>query len=243
MWRPRIASEKCCVHRITNQSFCADSVHCSYVLDGTQLKWSTETRDLGVIIDSKLNFNKHVDVIVHKAHTCARLILRNFTSQNSTILTFVTYVRPILEYCTPAWSSLTINNINKIEAVQRRFTKRITGLSCINYFDRLHCLGLESLELRRLKYDLITCFTICHGDIDIEANSLFMFPCSSVTRGHKFKLFKQSARVNARKACFVNRVFSPWNDLPALVVESTSINSFKKRLETVNLQPYCKYIL
>jgi len=148
-----------------------------------------------------------------------------------------------LEYCTPAWSSLTVNNINKIEAVQRRFTKRITGLSCINYFDRLHCLGLESHELRCLKYDLITCFTICHGDIDMEANSLFMFSCSSVTRGHKFKLFKQSARVIARKACFVNRVFSPWNDLPALVVESTSINIFKKRLETVNLQPYCKYIL
>jgi len=144
LWQLRIASKKCCVHRITNQTFCADSVHCSYVLDGTQLKWSTETRDLGVIIDSKVNFNKHVDVIVHKAHARARHILRRFTSKNSTILikAFVTYVRPILEYCTPAWSSLTINNINKIEAVQRRFTKRITGLSCINYFDRLHCLGL-----------------------------------------------------------------------------------------------------
>jgi len=69
LWQLRIASEKCCVHRITNQSFCADSVHCYYVLDGTQLKWSTETRDLGVIIDSKLNLNKHVDVIVHEAHT------------------------------------------------------------------------------------------------------------------------------------------------------------------------------
>jgi len=75
----RIASEKCCVHRVTNQSFCADSVHCSYVLDGTQLKWSTETRDLGVIIDSKLNCNKHVDVIVHKAHACACFILKSFT--------------------------------------------------------------------------------------------------------------------------------------------------------------------
>jgi len=69
----------CTQNSLTNQSFCADSVHCSHVLDGTQLNWSTETRNLAVIIDSKLNFNKHVDVIVHKAHIRARLILRGFT--------------------------------------------------------------------------------------------------------------------------------------------------------------------
>ena len=82
MGQLKIASETFFVHRITNQSFCANSVPCSYVLDGTLLKWSTETRDLGVIMDPKLNFNKHVDVIVHKAHARARLILRSFTSKN-----------------------------------------------------------------------------------------------------------------------------------------------------------------
>ena len=79
LWQLGIASEKCCVHRITNKSFCADDVHCSYVLDSTQLKWSNETRDLGVIIDYKLNFNEHVNVIVHKAHARAHRILRSFT--------------------------------------------------------------------------------------------------------------------------------------------------------------------
>ena len=72
LWQLRISSEKCCVHRITNKLFYADNVHCSYALDSTQLKWSNETRDLGVIIDSKLNFNKHANVIVHKAHARAR---------------------------------------------------------------------------------------------------------------------------------------------------------------------------
>ena len=62
-------------------------------------------------------------------------------------------------------------------------------------------------------------------------------------RGHKFKLSKQAAHVNARKLCFANRVFSPWNDLPASVMKSTNINIFKNRLERVNSQLYCKYIL
>jgi len=58
-------------------------------------------------------------------------------------------------------------------------------------------LGLEYLELRRLKYDLVKCFKMCHGDTDIEVNSLFMFQCNTVTRGHIYKLLKQPARVNA----------------------------------------------
>jgi len=33
----------------------------------------------------------------------------------------------------------------------------------------------------------------------------------------------------------------PWNDLSASVVKSANINIFKKRLDTVNLQKYCKY--
>jgi len=40
----------------------------SYVSDGSQLKWCTKSRDLGGIIDPNFNFNKHVDIIVHKAH-------------------------------------------------------------------------------------------------------------------------------------------------------------------------------
>jgi len=38
-------------------------LHVLHVLDGSQLKWSTETRDLGVTLDPKLNFNEHVDII------------------------------------------------------------------------------------------------------------------------------------------------------------------------------------
>jgi len=56
-------------------------------------------------------------------------------------------------------------NINKLERYQRRFTKRIQGLYNTNYFDRLAQLGLESLQSRRLKYDLVTCYKITHHNI------------------------------------------------------------------------------
>ena len=59
---------------------------------------SNETRDLGLIIDNKLNFNSHAYAVAHKAHVRASLILRTLVSKDIDILTkaFTTYVRPIL---------------------------------------------------------------------------------------------------------------------------------------------------
>ena len=42
---------------------------------------SNETRDLGIIIDNKLNFNSHVSAVAHKAHVRASLMLRTFVSR------------------------------------------------------------------------------------------------------------------------------------------------------------------
>ena len=82
----------------------------------------------------------------------ANLILRCFHSRDRTLLTtaLCTYVRPLLEYCSSVWYPHTKCLINKIEKVQRYFTKRIVGLRNMSYDDRLHTLGLKSLEDRRV---------------------------------------------------------------------------------------------
>jgi len=40
-------------------------------------------------------------------------------------------------------------------SVQRCFTKRIPAMAHLSYCDMLKALGLESLEFRRLQYDLL----------------------------------------------------------------------------------------
>ena len=57
---------------------------------------------LEYIIDKKLNFNSHISAIVDKAHVRASLIHISFATRDLTVLTkaFITYVRPLLEYCT-----------------------------------------------------------------------------------------------------------------------------------------------
>ena len=48
-----------------------------------------------------------------------------------------------------------VNRVHiKLEAVQRRFTKKLKGLSTLACAERLVKLNADTLELRRLKQDL-----------------------------------------------------------------------------------------
>ena len=73
------------------------------------------------------------------------------------IRAYVSYVRPILEYSSQVWSPSYMSNIDKIEKVQRYLTRRLfsrLNLPESSYHDELQYLCLESLELRRLHFDL-----------------------------------------------------------------------------------------
>ena len=70
--------------------------------------------------------------------------------------------------------SLPKSDIELIEKVQRRFMKRLKGLSDLSYDDRLKLLNLEWLEIRSLCFNLLCCYKIIFGlvRIDREATSL-----------------------------------------------------------------------
>jgi len=125
-------------------------------------------RDLGVIVDQRLKFDAHISSIVHKAMVRARFILRCLMSRNCMLLlkAYMTYVRPILEYCSLVWSPHYKYLINKIESVQKFFTKRLPGLWNLPYFQRLASLNIQSLEHRRILADLTLCFKLQHHYCD-----------------------------------------------------------------------------
>ena len=81
---------------------------------------------------------------------------------------FLTYVRPLLEYNSIVWSPYHKCDIVAIENLQRRFIKRLPGVAEHSYSKRLLSLNLPSLELQRLHFDLIWCYKIIFGVVDIS---------------------------------------------------------------------------
>jgi len=71
-------------------------------------------------------------------------------------------------------------------------------MSTVNYDDRLHSLGLDRLELRRLHADLITCYKIINNMVAVPFNSFFKFAVSTNTRGHPLKLV---TRIPSKRPC------------------------------------------
>jgi len=81
--------------------------------------------------------------MVTKAHMRASQILLCF-SRDTYILIRASniYVRPLVEFCSPVWSPTAVGLINKIDSVQRWFTKRIKSASNLSYDERLLTFSL-----------------------------------------------------------------------------------------------------
>jgi len=80
-----------------------------------------------------------------------------------------------LEVLYPSLVSTSYSINDKLENVQRRFTKRINGLSCLSNEDRLVYLKLDSLRVRRIKQDMIMCYTITNGLVAMNFSDFFSF--------------------------------------------------------------------
>jgi len=95
---------------------------------------------------------ERINLIVAIAHMRADQILRCFRSRDNeiTVKAFITYARPVFEYSSVVWSPHFVGMIDSVETVQRRFTKKLRGMSLLTYNERCACLGLDRLELRRL---------------------------------------------------------------------------------------------
>jgi hypothetical protein len=159
--------------------------------------------------------------------------LKCFVSRDTVLLTraFCTFVRPILEFSSIIWSPYYENEIVKIEAVQRSFTKTIANLRLCSYRERLLNLQLDSLQCRRIKADLITCHKILNGLVDSDIASAFGYSPYNFTRGNSLKLAKLHSSYTERdKYFFTNRIVNIWNSLPDSIVLSSSVSSFKRNV-------------
>ena len=152
---------------------------------------------------------------------------------------FTVYVRPLLDYCSPVWSPVYKTDIELIERVQRRFTKHLRSLRYLSYSE-LALNNADTLEIRRIKTDLIMLFKIVHKLICVDFDDFFTLNDFSCTRGHNFKLIKPVCVNNSRQFSFSCRCIDVWNSLPITAVSCNCIASFKAQLNKFNFTQFLK---
>ena len=113
----------------------------------------------------------------------------------------------------------------------RGLTKYTLKLVVFVRINRLVSCNLPTLEILRLRTDLILCFKIVHRLIALNFSDFFEFDTNHYnTRGNSLKLKLPLARNSVRKNFFAVRVVPPWNSLHEDVVMASDVCVFKSKL-------------
>lgn len=131
-------------------------------------------RDLGVLIDSHINFKPHV-VSLHKTgFKLLRVIshlTRNFKFPDTVIRLFCSLVKSRLEFGSIAWNQLPKTYSHLIESVQKRLVRIIYD----RYFERkvyyeynslLNIIGINNLDSRQCCCDVMFFYKVLNGHLD-----------------------------------------------------------------------------
>ena len=202
-----------------------------------------QEKDLGVVVDEKLQFRNHMSAKIAKANTMIYLIKHTFKFLNTEMFNtlYKSLVRPQVEYATQVWCPTLKMDINAIEKVQHRATKLIPEIAMLSYEERLQHLKLPTLQYRRLRQDLIFIFKHTQELIDLDTRThcpvcppthdMLTPTLSQNTRGHNHK-YQIHHHQGIRQKFITSRALKFWNKLNKNTVNTKTVNAFKNKIST-----------
>ena len=202
-----------------------------YTMNDVTLSNVNEVKDLGIFLDTKLLWDKHIRYITASVRKLTGLINRTVCHSapvNVLQQLYSSIVMPQLEYATPVWKSLSKSQIQTLERIQRSYTKFMFGYeSPFTYPDRIDKLNMLPLSYRPDISHLCQLYNFIQVFCSLLPDSVHFRNDQRCTRQSGSSNFPIPRCKNEQsKKMHFNRVVYSWNKLPESVKNASTLLGF-----------------
>ena len=192
-------------------------------------------KHLGVILQRDGKWSEHVEEISRKANRRLDILRHHqkILDRSSLAKLYTTYIRPLLEYGCSVWNSCSIAEEEKLESIQRKAIRIVTGAKKGTSHARLYDeVGWPTLKERRTYQNLKLLYKMIHGEappglIDILPENRAARNPYNVRASQELDPPKASTEAYAKS--FIPETCRKWNNLPEEVRTTDSFDIFKDR--------------
>ena len=197
---------------------------------------SQNVKDLGTQVSESLTWRYNINILTTNATNFANWILRTIKSREPDVMLqmYKSYVLSRLEYNSPVWHPMLICDTIKVEAVQRTFTHKISGMEEKNYWERLSSLKLYSLQRRRERFIFLHMFKIF---TNLSPNNYNLHFHNHIRLGPQCSRPNYKCRTASTNTlrfnsftCIGARIF---NIMPRHIKDAPSLDTCKRRLDNL----------
>ena len=195
-------------------------------LNGNSVAFVNEAKFLGVILDTNLDFKKHVNLVVGKVSKHAGILykIRKLLTPHAKMLYYNSYILPFLSYNLLHWGGTNQTHLQPLETIHKRVIRSIANADPFDHtpplFRKLKILKLNDLYKFHAIVDtrhkvLSECYQTSHN-LNTRNRTLAVPKFHRLTRTQQSITFKGPTY---------------WNSIPNSIKNIQSLSGFKNQLK------------
>jgi len=203
--------------------------------------------DLGVWLDEKLTFNRHIDFVTSKAYSLlgfVKRVCKRFTSVPALKSVYFAHVRSHLEYASVVWNPHEVTYVEKIESIEKKFLiyalrrsfRRDQAFRLPPYSERCQAVGIEPLWRRRVSLTVMFAFDLLRGRIDapgLMSRIQLKIPVRTFRSNDFFVVPFHRTEYGQQEP--VNMMLRMFNFFSRLYTDSVSRREFRSKVRSMEL--------
>ena len=212
-----------------------ESIKTALKIKEKTIQTQKEVKLLGINIDEKLNFDKHIGIICSRAGGQLNSLyrLRKFMSHSTIKASINSFVMSNFNYCPLVWHFTTAKSKMKVEKIQERALKLQNGnKSESTYEELLQTSGNCTMELNRIKSLCTEIYKTLNGYNPSYMKSIFQRSGNRSSIRFRYNICS-AKHYQTNFGTKSLRVLGPqiWNNLPDDIKSADNLQIFKRLIK------------